>query len=636
MTQNLNNQYPLTGEPVPPISGFDRQIIEASPSGIILVDAQVYDAPIAYVNTAFERTTGYTRDEVIGRNCRFLQGDDRDQSGIYTMYHAIKQHDTCTVTLRNYRKDGTMFWNELRLSPIFDSDGHLTYYMSVMQDVTEQKQTEQSLQLTNEVLERIFDNTHFMLAYMDANFNFIRVNAKYAHADDKTPEYFTGKNHFDLYPNPENEALFRQVVETGEPISIKAKPFVYPYNPERGTTYWDWSVRPVLDDEHRVEGLIFILSDVTESKQSEIALARSEQRLKMTLQGTNVGTWEWNVQTGETVFNRRWAEIVGYTLDELEPISIQTWVSLTHPDDLKESDQLLARHFAGETDDYECEARMRHKDGHWVWVLDRGRVLEWTEDGQPLRMFGTHLDITGRKHAQQRELELALERERRRLLTTFIRSAAHEFRTPLATVTTSSYLMARADDAVYRHNKVHQIDKQVRRITRLVDMLMLMAQLEGGERRTITDVDPGVILLDVIEQVQAVYGASQEIRADIAPDLPLIMGCAEYLTSAFTQLIENACRFTPEGGTVTITTQVRDARVYVGIRDTGPGIPADVLPHIFETFWRQDYSHSTPGLGLGLPIAQKIIEQHGGEITVESTPGQGSLFQVLLPVAGEG
>ncbi|MEH8136783.1 PAS domain-containing protein, partial [Aeromonas veronii] len=83
------------------------------------------------------------------------------------------------------------------------------------------------------------------------------------------------------------------------------------------------------------------------------------------------------------VFNEEWARIVGYKLQELEPISIVTWVKLTHPEDLQKSEQLLKQHFAGELPFYECEARMRHKDGHWIWVLDRGKVGKWDRDGKP-------------------------------------------------------------------------------------------------------------------------------------------------------------------------------------------------------------------------------------------------------------
>ena len=125
-------------------------------------------------------------------------------------------------------------------------------------------------------------------------------------------------------------------------------------------------------------------------------------RLSDILEGTRVGTWEWNIQTGEVTFNERWAEFIGHTLDELQPVNIQTWTSLTHPDDLERSQELLAKHFSRVLPYYECEARIKHKDGQWVWVLDKGRVSKWTEDGKPLLMSGSHQDITEKKLAEER------------------------------------------------------------------------------------------------------------------------------------------------------------------------------------------------------------------------------------------
>jgi len=130
------------------------------------------------------------------------------------------------------------------------------------------------------------------------------------------------------------------------------------------------------------------------------------QRLEEIIRGTNIGTWEWNIQTGKVTVNQRWAQIIGYTLEELAPISIEAWIKFSHPDDLQQSNQLLEKHFSGELDHYECETRMRHKNGDWVWVLDCGKVVEWTKNGKPLRASGTHADITERKQTEEK-LQLA-------------------------------------------------------------------------------------------------------------------------------------------------------------------------------------------------------------------------------------
>ena len=149
----------------------------------------------------------------------------------------------------------------------------------VNQDITLSKQREQALIQTNELLERYFASISTHIAYMDRDFNFIRVNDTYASAGGHPAEYFIGKNHFDLYPHPENEAIFRRVVETGEPFSVLEKPFEYPEFPERGVTYWDWGLLPVKGVDGLVEGLVLSLVDVTERKRAEIQLERQNEEL---------------------------------------------------------------------------------------------------------------------------------------------------------------------------------------------------------------------------------------------------------------------------------------------------------------------------------------------------------------------
>lgn len=136
--------------------------------------------------------------------------------------------------------------------------------------------------------------------------------------------------------------------------------------------------------------------------QGELARAEiAERRLASVIEGTNIGTWEWNVQTGETVFNQRWAAIVGYTLEELAPVSIDTWTGLAHPADLELSERALNAHFKGELEFYDVVCRMRHKAGHWIWVHDRGRLVSRAPDGEPLLMAGTHADVTERVAEKQ-------------------------------------------------------------------------------------------------------------------------------------------------------------------------------------------------------------------------------------------
>ncbi|MBN2342236.1 MAG: PAS domain S-box protein [Deltaproteobacteria bacterium] len=151
---------------------------------------------------------------------------------------------------------------------------------------------------------------------------------------------------------------------------------------------------------------------IAELQRQNQLLTEERERLIGIIEGARVGTWEWNIQTGEVAFNEMWAEFLGYTLADLAPINIDTWERLAHPDDLKLSGALLEKHFSGELPWYSCECRMRHRNGHWVWVYDHGKIITRTTDGKPLMMFGTHMDITERKMSEQALMESKTAAER--------------------------------------------------------------------------------------------------------------------------------------------------------------------------------------------------------------------------------
>lgn len=130
-------------------------------------------------------------------------------------------------------------------------------------------------------------------------------------------------------------------------------------------------------------------------------ITERHRRLQMIIEGTAAGTWEWNIQDGRMWVNERWAQIVGYTRDELAPITPETFFRLVHPDDLAQSNALLNEHMEGRSPHYDSLCRMRHKNGHWIWVQDRGRVYEWDDAGRPLWMAGAHADVTDLQNARQ-------------------------------------------------------------------------------------------------------------------------------------------------------------------------------------------------------------------------------------------
>lgn len=190
--------------------------------------------------------------------------------------------------------------------------------------------------------------------------------------------------------------------------------------------HWVWMIdRGVVaerDQDGKVERITGTHIDITERKQLEKQVKISRTRLKQATNSANIGLWEWNPQTGEVSFDKIWARLVGYTLEELQPADIETWNRLVHPDDLKRFEKTVEDYFSGKTDIYEIEVRMRHKDGHWVWILDRGKNVEWNDEGEPIRMIGTHVDITNLKHKEKqlrKSEHLLMETQRVANLGTF-------------------------------------------------------------------------------------------------------------------------------------------------------------------------------------------------------------------------
>lgn len=189
--------------------------------------------------------------------------------------HDISERKDIEETLREYRHNLEEMVNE-RTSELRDVNAELETEISNRRLAEEEiKFNYEALRLSNQLLEQVFSNVHLCIAYLDNDFNFIRVNRAYAQSNGNEPVFFVGKNHFDLYPNEENERIFRTVVDTGEPYSVIEKAFGFPGHPEFGTSYWDWSLNPIKGRRGRVEGLVLSLLDVTEKKRAEIDAMRA-------------------------------------------------------------------------------------------------------------------------------------------------------------------------------------------------------------------------------------------------------------------------------------------------------------------------------------------------------------------------
>jgi PAS domain S-box-containing protein len=512
-------------------------------------------------------------------------------------------------------------------------------------DVTERKKAEEALRQGEEKYRLLSENTTDTVWVMDMNFRII-----YSSPSVQKLRGFTAQ---ELMEMPLEKHMTTESFELASAMLLEELPRVKAdpdYNPtftveieyicKDGTTFLSEVKVSGMRDENG--GLISIMGrgrEITERKKVEKALREEGWRLQSIIEGTHAGTWEWNVQTGETVFNETWAQITGYTLDELSPISIKTWEALVHLEDLKQSDELLERHFSGELPYYDCECRMKHKDGHWVWIHDRGRVVTRTTDGKPLVMFGTHSDITDRKRMEE-------ERERIEKLEAVGRLAggiAHDFNNILTAIL-GNISLARMEAAPGSEISV-SLEQAEQASLRAKDLTVQLLTFSKGGAPVKKLGSLAELLRDTADFV--LRGSNVTCRYSIPADLwhaEIDVGQVSQVTR---NLVVNAQQAMPAGGTIEISAEnlaltekqssgrglpLRPGNyVMISVADHGTGIPQDHLKKIFEPFFTTRPKSS----GMGLATAFSIVRQHGGHLSVESKAGSGSTFYIHLPTSVE-
>jgi len=407
------------------------------------------------------------------------------------------------------------------------------------------------------------------------------------------------------------------------------------------------------DKDGNPTAVLEVSRDITESKRAERQLRESEQRYHLVLKGAGLGTWDWNMQTDEAQFNTRWAEMKGYSLDEIKP-HLNSWKNLVHPDDLPGVYEILNAHLEGKTPFYEAEFRMRHKSGDWLWILDKGKVVERDKDGKPIRAAGTHLDITERKRAEQelkqlnRQLEASVERAN--LMTQeavmadlaksqFLANMSHEIRTPMNAIIGFSEVLSEEELAEEQKHYVDIIRESAENLLQLVNDILDFSKMEAG-KLSIEIIDcPLEHLFAVVESLMRPsaiekgleFGIRQcgQLPANIRTDPVRLRQC-------LINLINNAIKFTEKGHVcVSVSRQEIDNQPYIrfDVEDTGIGIAADKQKEIFNVFTQTDSTDTRKygGTGLGLAITKQLTQLLNGRITLTSEKGKGSVFSLIVP-----
>ena len=388
-------------------------------------------------------------------------------------------------------------------------------------------------------------------------------------------------------------------------------------------------------DGHDVRvGLVF---DITARRQAEAALLENSQLWKRALESTGDGVWDWHVQEGVEIFSPQCRALYGYTEDEL-PDRPDALDSRTHPEDLERMHADRDAHFQGRTPRYVNEHRVRCKDGQWKWILSRGIVIRRDAAGAPLRMIGTHTDITASKQAQ------ALRHERDRAAAAdqaksqFLSRVSHELRTPLNAVLGFAQLLERQPgDGERQLGWIRQVLASGRHLLALMDDILDLSSLQTGHvALSSEDVALGVVVAEAWTMLTAAAQARSVVLIDEVPvgDAGTVRADRRRLKQIVINLLSNAIKYNHPGGWVRVGTVRHESTLEIVVADNGCGMDTEQQARLFNPFDRLGAERSAvAGTGLGLALSRQLAEAMGGSIGVRSYPGAGSTFSLRLPVA---
>lgn len=613
-----------------------ERAIDASASCISIVDAGDPEQPLIYVNPAFERVTGYRREEVLGRNPRFLQGLETLQPGLDEVRAILREGRVGEALVRNYRKDGTPYWNDLRIAPVYDEQGRLTHFIGISDDVTERRRIGDALRDSEERLRR--SQLYAKIGTWDWNIQTgelicsEHINTLFGFPNNQLENSY--KQFFDNV-HPDDRRLVSDAIDACLQQGVE-------FNIEFRCVWPDGSVRwlsergdVVRGEDGRARNLLGVVQDITTRKLAEIKNREQQERLvifKHIIENVVDGVITIDPSGMVRSFNPAAEKLFGYSAAEV----INRNISLLMPEPYRsEHDGYLARHMAGEPAGIigkQVELPGLHKDGS---TFPMELAVTAMDIDQNKHFVGILRDIRVRKQYEQEIITARDEAERANSAKSeFLSSMSHELRTPMNAILGFGQLLE-IDEHITEEQAdyVSEILKAGRHLLELINEVLDLSRIESGNINLSLEALPCteligecLALVNPIAQAQGIVIHepsinSYQVRAD-----------RTRLKQVLINLLSNAIKYNRPQGTVTISVAAHDGLVRLAVTDTGNGISAERQRELFQPFSRLGAEDTAiEGTGIGLTISRRIMEMMDGTIDMQSEQGRGSTFWIELP-----
>ena len=627
--------------------------------GILITDA---NRLIISANQAFQAITGYGEEEIVGKNCKFLQGPQTDPQIVEKIRNALNHGVDFHGEILNYRKDGTIFWNELSISPVFDQERQVTHFVAVQRDITDRVNAQvMAAREHDQPVQLLRAATQVSIIQTDPQGIITIFNEGAANLLGYTPGEVIGRmNSSTIHLESEIVERSRELsAQMGRPIEVFEVFIAIPKLLGSETREWtfvrkDGSTFPVLnvttcirDDSGEITGYLRIATDLTQLKKTEEALLRSMreleenavQRMMIASSIGGVGIWEYDSVNNALTWDDQMFALYGVKKESFGGAYEASKEGL-HPDDRQRGDMEFQMALSGEKQ-FNTEFRVCWPNGEIHHIRAIAKVRK-NENGLPIRVIGTNWDIT-----EEKKKELLLEETTERALsadrakTEFLGVMSHEIRTPLNGILGFAELLLQEDKiASDVRDKISIIQSSGLSLLRIMEDILDFSRVEGGGLKlqnspfSLSELAWKAIRL-VEEGAKA---KNLQLSVVLGETLPgTVLGDSDRIQQVLLNLLRNAIKFT-ERGSITLKVEVGNSGlIYFSVEDTGIGIPEKELGRIFLPFTQADstMARKYDGIGMGLTISKRLLEKMGSTLTVKSQVGKGSIFSFELSFLSE-